>query len=117
MYSNLFVETPPLCIVNDILTLLNLSTIFPYTFQKNMIKTDNSVDAIILLEPYYKPSKAKKYLSYTDEGRWITILKHILKPHGWIIVSKETTRDRKKVILYTIQPITVELENISVDFN
>jgi hypothetical protein len=117
MYRNLFVEPPPLDVVHEVLKILNLSIVFPYTFQKDMIKLENSLDAVVLLEGYYKPCNDKRILSFTDENRWITILKHVLNSHGWIIVSKETTRDKKKVILYTIQPISTEIENISVDFN
>jgi hypothetical protein len=104
---SLFREIPPWTLVIEILKLLKLPTEPPFTFQKDVIDLNQSVDAEYILEPYYIPCKAKQFLGYTDAKRWITILRHILLPHGWVVLTQETTRDRKKVIFYTVDRISV----------
>jgi hypothetical protein len=101
--NTLFREIPPWDLVKSILILLNIPTEFPVTFQKKDIDLSKSLDAGYMLEPYYKACKAKRYLHDIDETRWITVLRHILQPHGWKMSYQETTRDKKKAILYTIQ--------------
>lgn len=119
--SRIFRETPPWSIVLTILGLLNLSTNPPYSFKKSDITLDKSADAAFLLEPYYIPCKARYYLDQTDEKRWVVILKHIMEPHGWALVSKETTRDKKKVTIYSIYRCAdtdaVLKQPILIDFN
>jgi N-acetyl-anhydromuramyl-L-alanine amidase AmpD len=84
------------------MTLLNLPIHFPVSFQRSDINLEGSIEAASLLEPYYKPCKAKQYLEHTDEARWVTILRHSLDIYGYEILSQETTRDKKKTIIYTI---------------
>jgi hypothetical protein len=116
--QSLFREIPPWDLVKSILNILCLSTDFPLTFQKKDINLSQSNDAAYLLEPYYKPCKAKRYLDTIDDTRWITVLRHILQPHGWKIVYQETTRDKKKAIFYTIQPIDdILLKPVELDFS
>jgi hypothetical protein len=71
-----------------------------------------------MLEPYYIPCKARQFLEYTDKKRWITILRQIVEPHGWELVTKETTRNNKKIQHCIIQrnPKYV-VETICVDFS
>ena len=102
-HSNLFRQIPPISLVEDVLDMLGLSKHPPFTFQRNEISLEQSIDAVSLLEPYYIPSKAKQFLSHTDEKRWITVLRHVLENHGWSIIGKETTRNKKKTILYSVQ--------------
>jgi hypothetical protein len=103
----LFREIPPWTLVVEILKLLKLPTEPPFTFQRSVIDLMNSDEAVYLLEPYYVPCKAKLFLSYTDTKRWVTILKHLLIPHGWVVLTYETTRDKKKAIFYTVERISV----------
>lgn len=107
MKNSLFREIPPWSVVAEVLTLLRLSTQPPFTFQKSAIDLSRSPDAVDLLVPYYLPCKAAQFLEFTDEKRWITILRHIIAPHGYVLISKETTRDKKKIILYTIDRVYV----------
>jgi hypothetical protein len=104
-HSNLFRQIPPWPIIEDVLFMLNLSKYPPFTFQRSDISLEQSIDAVSLIEPYYIPSKARQFLSHTDEKRWVTILRHLLEHHGWSVVSKETTRDKKKTILYSVQRV------------
>ena len=99
----LFSKVPPWDVVLQVLTLLELPTSFPIVIQRQDISLENSDEIAAMLEPYYKPCKAKQFLSYTDERRFITILRHILQPYNIQIESKETTRQKKKATIYTIK--------------
>lgn len=99
----LFRCIPPWSIILKVLAMLHISSSFPTTFQRSDIVETDSVHAVAELEPYYYPCKAKRFLSFTDSSRWITILRHILAPYGYCLSSKETTRNGKKVIFYTIE--------------
>jgi hypothetical protein len=114
----LFRQNPPWHLVINILYLLNIPIDLPCTFFKSDISLVDSSEAAGLLEPYYIPCKAMQFLEYTDERRWITILRHILDPHGWEVVAKETTRGVKKVMFYTIQRnANTVVDTIHVDFS
>jgi hypothetical protein len=114
----LFTEIPPWTIVLEALSMLNLSTDFPLTFQRQDISLERSIELAALLEPFYKPCKAKQFLEYTDEKRWITILRQICRPHGISVSSKETTRQNKKAIIYTITKAEVDIiEPVCITFS
>jgi hypothetical protein len=118
---SLFRKIPPWTVVCKILSTLNISTSFPTTFQQMDIDCTYSIDAVSELEPYYIPCKAVRFLSSTNPKRWITIFRHILTPYGYSIQSKETTRNGKKAIFYTIiysVQTDIQLkEPINVDFS
>lgn len=107
MKQSVFREIPPWTVVAEVLTMLKLSTEPPFTFQKSAIDLSRSPEAVDLLVSYYMHCKAAQFLEFTDGKRWITILRHILNPHGYVIIPHETTRDKKKVIMYTIDRISV----------
>jgi len=114
----IFRKPPPYTTVLEVLTLLNVGTEFPCTFVKSDLRSENFIACSGLLEPYYLPCKAKLYLEYTSEVRWITILRHILGVHGYIITSLETTRNKKKAIFYTIERASDNLRTaVAVDFS
>ena len=117
----LFRCIPPWSIILKVLTMLNISSSVPTTFQRSDIIITDSGHAVAELEPYYYPCKAKRFLSFTDSSRWITILRHILAPHGYCLTTKETTRNEKKVILYTIERRLTQKgmlkESIVLDFS
>lgn len=114
----LFRRTPSWALVLEILSMMQVPMELPCTFEKGALYLENSAEAAYILEPYYLPCKVKQFLEYTDERRWITILRHILYPYGWEIVSKEITKDKKKTTLYTVQRNANEVvEKIDVDFS
>jgi len=114
----LFREVPPWTTVVEVLSLLHVPTDFPCTFQKTNINMENSVQCAGLLEPYYIPCKVKQYLEHTDPNRWITIIRHILTPHGYAIEFFETTRNKKKAIFYSIDRAEGVLKSpVAVDFS
>ena len=82
-----------------------------------MLKMEHSHYASALLQPYYKPCKAKQFLENLTSVRWITVLRHCLMVHGHSIERQETTRNYKKVILYTITRDSSLQASIAVDFS
>jgi hypothetical protein len=114
----LFREVPPWTTVLEVFALLRLPREFPATFQKQDIDLSRSDEAVALLEAYYIPCKARTFLDYTSEIRWITILRHILLPHAYILSIQETTRNKQKAIFYTIERAYNTLsEAIKLDFS
>lgn len=109
-HGNLFRQIPPWALIEEVLDMLGLSRHPPFIFQREEITLVHSIDAVALLEPYYIPSKARQFLSHTDEKRWITILRHIMENHGWSILGKETTRNKKKTIVYSVQRISTVIK-------
>jgi hypothetical protein len=75
------------------------------------INISNFDMAILILEPYYIPCKAKKYL-YGDltPHRVLTVLRQILKHIGFTLYGQERTIGRKKETFYQI--IQTEFESI-----
>ena len=114
----LFRKSPPWICVLEVMSLLNISSDFPTTFNKSDLRPEYFSACAGLLEPYYLPCKVSLYLEHTDSSRWITILRHILGVHGFTITSLETTRNKKKAIFYTIQRASGELRTaVSLDFS
>lgn len=54
------------------------------------------------LERYYLPCKAKMYLDSINEKRAITILKQVLRLHGYYLISREKNMNNKKIIFYQL---------------
>jgi hypothetical protein len=54
------------------------------------------------LEQYYLPCKAKMYLGVINEKRAITILKQVLRLHGYFLISREKNVNNKKIIFYQL---------------
>lgn len=117
-HKNIFRQLPPWSLVLEILDMIGLSKHLPLTFQRDDICLQHSIDAVSLLEAYYVPCKAVQFLSHTDKKRWVTILRHILDCHGWAVVGRETTRDKKKAIIYSIQRVNNTMEeSIKISFD
>jgi hypothetical protein len=114
----LFREIPSWVLVKDILHQLGLSQEPPFTFTKQDIRLDYSDELASLLAPYYKPCKASQFLEHTDELRWITVIRHIIAPHGYCLSVKETSRNKKKTIFYTMERQAGMLKTaVKVDFS
>jgi hypothetical protein len=80
-------------------------------FTIKTIDISNFDMAILILEPYYIPCKARKYL-YGDltPHRVLTVLRQILKHIGFTLYGQERTIGRKKETFYQI--IQTEFESI-----
>lgn len=54
------------------------------------------------LEEFYLPCKARVYLEGLTEKRAITVLKQILRLHGYFLASRERNFNNRKVIFYRL---------------
>jgi len=102
--DNLFREHVSKEKVSEVLQLLHFTG--PNDSRLFTIKDVNisNFDMVILiLEPYYIPCKAKKYL-YGDltPHRVLTVLRQILKNIGFTLYGQERTIGRKKETIYQI---------------
>lgn len=67
------------------------------------IGTVERIRALIpVLEEFYMPCKSKVYLENLTEKRAITILKQILRIHGYFLASSERNFNNQKVIFYRL---------------
>lgn len=108
----LFRKFPPIELVNDILRLCGLSGELNDRRQfkkeclaKGLITADSWLP---ILEPYYLPCKSKRFFhdgAVFDTGRIITILRHILGPHNYILDTHERAEHGVKHTFYMIKPI------------
>ena len=72
------------------------------------------------LKKYYLPCKAKTYLTELTNNSIMTILRQILRPHNYAIVSREKYVNREKLINYNLvnkneielAPIKPEVNNV-----
>jgi hypothetical protein len=71
--------------------------------QQNTVQKLNSMR--LDLEHYYLPCKAKIYLDCDEmnEKRAITVLKQVLRLHGYHLHSKEKNVSNRKIIFYQLQ--------------
>lgn len=73
-------------------------------FSKYDIIQNSTVQKLIELkaelEMYYLPCKSKIYLENMTEKRSITVLKQVLRLHGYFLLSKEKNVNNKKIIFY-----------------
>lgn len=114
----LFREIPSWQVVLDIFKILGLGTEFPTSFQREMLKSDEFPAAAGILQPYYIPCKAKQYLEYTDAARWCTILRQLLQPHNYQLSAKETTRQGKRITIYSVERATNHIQQpVVIDFS
>lgn len=112
-----FRKQPPWSLVLELFRILKLPNDFPVTFTKHDIKLDDSDEAVFLLHPYYRPSRAY-YLEQMDELKWLTVIRQCLGSHGYLIHRHETTRDGKKATVYTAQQATEMLvKPVTLDFS
>ena len=97
----------------DVPTLLMLLRCFGLTSlkdQRSFCKADlaemGTVAKILqmkeALEEVYMPCKGRVYLENMSEKRAVTVLKQVLRVHGYYLLSTERNFDNKKVIFYSL---------------
>ena len=101
----LFREKPPIELVNRFLQTFGLSGLGDAIwFSKHQIKILVFQELLPELEPYYLPCKAAEYIyGILNEGRAITILRHLLRAYGAQLLSMEKSRGGEKSMWYQIQ--------------
>jgi hypothetical protein len=77
-------------------------------FSKHDLEKLNTVDKVNLLieeiRSYYLPCKAKVYLENIDVKKSITVLKQVIRLHGYFLKSKEKTFNTRKIMFYELTP-------------
>jgi len=105
--KKLFRSLPPRDLVETILRSSGLLGLHDLRwFSKDELKTVEQEEWLPILYPYYLPCKAKRFLhDALDNSRLITILRHVLRPHGYDLSVQERLYRDQKQSLYQIQPI------------
>ena len=108
----LFRAIPPAELVESILRSCGLRGGFSDLRQ---FKRDDVAAGVItsdtwlpLLEPYYLPCKARRFFYNGKEfttGSVITVLRHIVRPHGYDLFAQERAIHGVKHTLYQLKPI------------
>ncbi len=121
--DNLFRECIPRDVINEVLALVKFHSIEDTrVFTMKDLKPAEFDPALLLLEPYYIPCKAKKYLyGEMTAHRIVTIMRQILRTQGYGLISQERPIGGKKELHYQIQPMVfnegVDSPGVNVDFS
>mgnify|MGYP003389742723 CR=1 FL=1 len=114
----LFKETPPIELVIKIAQCFGFENLNDkgcickkYFTTMNVIEKMNAL--LPELKKYYLPCKAKTYLTELNNNSIMTILRQILRPHNYVIISREKYINREKLINYNlVNKNEIELEPI-----
>lgn len=103
----LFRMDPPRELVESILTACAFSAGFSERrwFTKDQLTVSTSDEWLPLLEPYYYPCKARRFLGSFTAARCITVLRHILRCHNYTLTACERVVGGRKTTMYQIQPM------------
>jgi len=72
------------------------------TFTKYDIPKDKFEEIVVQIEPYYIPCKAVRFLYDLNEGKQITILRHLLRAVGYDLLVQEKIINSIKLTTYQI---------------
>ena len=105
--KKLFRVIPPKDFVETILRAAGLLGLHDLRwFSKDELVATTQDDWLPLLYPDYFPCTAKRFLTdQLDGARLITVMRHILRPHGYDLHVQERLYRDQKQSLYQIQPI------------
>jgi hypothetical protein len=100
----MFRKAPPLELVDQVLRSLKLGTISEKRwFSKDEIAIDTLEEWLPLVEPFYLPCKAERYLrGDMTSSRVITILRHLLKANNIDFNVQERMVNGRKTTLYQV---------------
>lgn len=103
----LFIKKVELDVLMDVLSCFGISDLSDKRlFSKIDIQYNETVRKLEELKPiltaYYLPCKAKVYLEGLTEKRAVTVLKQILRLHGYYLLSKERNVNNRKIIYYQL---------------
>lgn len=123
LFSNNY---PPIELVQQILNLLlynnNITNVSEtdniyIEFSKKTLAQKNVVNTIEPyieeLKKYYLKCKHKKYLENLTEKKIITLLRQILKPHNYMLLSSEKYDNGIKYLAYVIKQKIIGLKKIN----
>ncbi len=117
--DNIFSEKIPLTIVNEVLQSLKFESI-----DDTRVFTLKNLDPILfessllLIEPYYIPCKARKYLHCTMTPlRILTILRQLLRSQNYMLTTQEKTVNGARIMNYQIQSCNTTTDVSTITFN
>jgi len=73
---------------------------------ENLNTVDNVNGIMEELRSYYLPCKAKAYLDNLDVKKSLTLLKQVIRLHGYFLQTKEKSVNTRKIMYYVITPET-----------
>lgn len=100
----MFRKAPPLDLVEQVLRSFKLTGITDKRwFSKDDISLETLDNWLPLLEPYYLPCKAQRYLQRDmTKAHVITVLRHILKANDMELKVQERMVNGRKTTLYQV---------------
>lgn len=101
----LFRELPDLDLVERFLqTSVGLRNLADKgSFTRQMIRVQDAEQLLPELEPYYIPCKGKEYLYHSlTQTRCLTILRQLIRVHGYDVCAKEKSIGGKKELWYSL---------------
>jgi hypothetical protein len=114
--KRLFRKIPSGEFVNEILEQLKLQGLQEKRwFTKDELYMETVDEWLPLLEPYYIPCKAKRFLLNVTSSRVITILRHILHPLGYDLRTQERMYKLQKTTMYQIYTTNEPIVDLSAN--
>lgn len=102
--KHLFRKRPSLELVTDILIGLKFSGFSDSRlFTKNDISVEVFEDFLPQLDPYYLPCKSKLFLQNFTQTKAITVLRHLLRAHGYKLRAYEKVNQGAKLTYYQFE--------------
>jgi hypothetical protein len=96
----MFTQTPPVDLVTHVLKTLGIDDM--RWFSKEELSLETLEDWLPLIEPYYLPCKASRYLDSITKNRIITVLRHLLKATDGELKYQERVINGKKITVYQV---------------
>lgn len=118
--KHLFRKKPTIELVTNILQALRFTGITDKRlFHKNDIDISAFEEWLPELEPFYLPCKAKLFLHDFTQDKSITVIRHLLRAHGYKLRAYEKVHQGVKHTQYQIeQEIWIDLSgSMNVDFS
>jgi len=104
--KRIFRRAPPKELVEDILRHCGLKEGFADIrwFSREELVLATLEEWLPLIEPYYVPCKARRFLDNFNSGRCVTVLRHCLRCYEYDLQTHECVYKSQKQTLYQIQP-------------
>ena len=120
--KTLFREKPPIDIVNQVLRGMGFDhgLTDSRTFTRECLDDMRTDEWISLLEPYYYPCKARRFLDYCTKDNFITIIRHIIRINNFDLRTQERVIGGVKKTQYRIEPNTPSFKSngaVFIEFN
>ena len=96
----MFAYIPPVDLVTHVLKTLRIDDM--RWFSKDELSLETLEDWLPLVEPYYLPCKASRYLDSITKNRIITVLRHLLKATDGELKYQERVINGKKITVYQV---------------